>query len=264
MEDFEWLQEAQRLPLNGQARIYHGAERRPNLVVRNLPDKWTAYCFSCKEYAEVRKTYVKIGEEQSIINQEQVNMTGLYSLTDPRVPLHHIVYFLHTKHMSLSLINRWNPQWDSVRKRLTIDLPDGRLGRDIYGYSKAKWYVYRNSVQYGSASGSNEITKDHIILTEDMFSAIKAQKFLPGTQCIALLGTALTRGLECALLRSRPSMVHLMLDGDEAGYRGSESVLRRLKLLGIPCVMQNPESGDPKDQNRAWFETKFKGEYAES
>ena len=115
-----------------------------------------------------------------------------------------------------------------------------------------------------SASGSNEITKDHIILTEDMFSAIKAQRFLPGTQCIALLGTALTRGLECALLRSSPSMVHLMLDGDEAGYRGSESVLRRLKLLGIPCVMQNPESGDPKDQNRAWFETKFKGKYAES
>lgn len=263
MEEFEWLQEAQKLPLNGQARIYHGAERRPNLVVRNLPDKWTAYCFSCKEYAEVRKTYVKIGEEQSIANQDSVEPTGLYSLTDPRVPLHSIVYFLHTKHMSLSLINRWSPQWDPKRKRLTIDLPDGRLGRDIYGHNQAKWYVYRNSVQYGSASGSNEITKEHIILTEDMFSAIKAQRYLPDTQCIALLGTSLTRGLECALLRSRPRMVHCMLDGDEAGYRGSQSLLRRLKLLGIPCIMQNPEKGDPKDQSREWFINQMKAGYAD-
>ena len=252
MEDFEWLQEAQKLPLGQSARIYHGAERRPNLVVRNLPDKWTAYCFSCKEYAEVRKTYVKIGEEQSIVNQHQVEPTGLYSMTDPRVPLHTIVYFLHTKHMSLSLIQDWNPRWDAKRKRLTIDLPDGMIGRDIYGYSQAKWYVYRNAVQYGSAS-TNEITKDHIILTEDMFSAIKAQKYLPDTQCIALLGTALTKGLERALLRSQPKMVHLMLDGDEAGYKGSERILRRLRLLGIPCIMQNPEKNDPKDQSRAWF-----------
>ena len=118
METEEWLQEAQRLPVGSSKRIYHGAERRPNLVVRNLPDKWTAYCFACKEYAE----------EQSIINQDQVNMTGLYSLTDPRVPLRRIVYFLHTKHMSLSLIQPYNPRWDARRKRLTIDLPDGRLG----------------------------------------------------------------------------------------------------------------------------------------
>ena len=258
METEEWLQEAQRLPVGSSKRIYHGAERRPNLVVRNLPDKWTAYCFACKEYAEVRKSYVRIEEEQSIINQDQVNTSGLYNLTDPRVPLRRIVYFLHTKHMSLSLIQPYNPRWDARRKRLTIDLPDGRLGRDIYGTNPAKWYVYWNSVQYGSAFGTNELTAQNIILTEDMFSAIKAQRFLPDTQCIALLGTALTRGVEQALLHCKPRMVHLMLDGDETGYKGSYNVLRRLKLLGIPCVMQNPERGDPKDQNRAWFETKFK------
>nr|DAQ74795.1 MAG TPA: putative DnaG-like primase [Caudoviricetes sp.] len=256
METFEWLQEAQKLPLNGQSRIYHGAERRPNLVVRNLPDKWTAYCFSCKEYSEVRKDYVRIEQEQAVL-QNTVQPTAL-ELTDPRVPLHSIVYFLHTKHMSLSLINDWNPQWDPRRKRLTIDLPDGRIGRDIYGYNPAKWYLYWNSVQYGSASGTNEITRDHVILTEDMFSAIKAQKYLPDTQCIALLGTTLQKGLERALLRRRPRMVHCMLDGDEAGLRGSYGVLRRLRLLGIPCVMQNPEKDDPKDQSREWFITKIK------
>ena len=56
----EWLKDAQALPIGRCNRIYHGAEHRPNLVVWNLEDRWSAYCHACKEGAVVKKDFVKI------------------------------------------------------------------------------------------------------------------------------------------------------------------------------------------------------------
>ena len=51
----EWLAEAQSLMVGASKRVYHGAETRPNLVLRNEPEGWSAYCFSCKQHGYVPK-----------------------------------------------------------------------------------------------------------------------------------------------------------------------------------------------------------------
>ena len=255
MQEHEWLSVAQSLPVGMSKRIYHGAEHRPNLVVRNLPDKWTAYCFACKEYAEKHKDFVRILEEVQPSNQVDDNIGSLVSLDDPKAmylaPMHDIALFLHKKHMSISLLSPYNPAWDYTHKRLTLTLPSGLIGRDIYGRSSIKWYVYYNAINYGSANGSNELNKDTLVLTEDFLSAIKLQRYCPDYQVIALLGTSLPKALERALIASKPSMVYMFLDGDEAGWRGTTKILRHIQCLGINAVDVSLESGDPRELSGA-------------
>lgn len=254
MQDYEWLQKAQSLPVFGSARVYHGSEHRPNMVVRNLPDKWSAYCFACKEYAEKRKEYVRIQEEQKAISRETISRE--ISLFNKQAqwlaPMHDIAMFLHTKHMSIDLLRNYNPCWDITRKRLSIEVPSGKLGRDIYGMSKAKWYNYNRDLHYVSLWNSEGIPEVSV-LCEDTFSAIKGAHFVPNVEFIAVLGTAMNKHLESWLLHSQPKKVYLMLDGDQAGVDGCARIGRRLQLLGFNVINRSPEIGDPKDQNKEWF-----------
>lgn len=258
MHESRWLALAKQVPVGSSLRVYHGAERRPNMVVRNLPDKWSAYCFHCKEYASKRKDFVMVKEEQAIMNNTKE--LKAVSLCDDKAqwvaPLHDIVSFLHEKHMSFSLIQPYNPEWDTERNRLVLTLPEGKLGRDIYGLSKAKWFVYNNTVTYGSTCGTNQIIKDKVILTEDIFSAIKAQAYAPEWQAIALLGSNLNKDLLRRIIRTKPH-VHVMLDNDDAGIKGASKVVKKLRLHGISVAYSFPTHGDPKDMNKEWFDERL-------
>ena len=71
----EWLREAKRLPIGRAARVYHGAEHRPNLVVKNLPDRYTCYCHRCHEGGVVLKEFVKV--EQPTVKASESTVTVL-------------------------------------------------------------------------------------------------------------------------------------------------------------------------------------------
>lgn len=264
MHESEWLSEAQSLPVGRSKRIYHGAEHRPNLVVSNKEDRWTAYCFACKEYAEKRKDFVRILEEQATAPTQIIGDTDVFmNLLEPSAkwltPLSDVAYFLHTKHMALEWLRPYNPRWDPKRKRLVIDFQGKTIGRDIYGISRCKWYDYRiakrhqdvhlHSVLHATAT-SSETT---VVITEDAFSAIKGQAALPHVRFIALMGTTLPTHIERELLHLQPKMVYTMLDGDEAGRKAVGPILRHLRLFGIPCKDISPEQGDPKDHPKEWY-----------
>lgn len=162
MQDFEWLSEAQSLPVGRSKRIYHGAEHRPNLVVSNKTDKWTAYCFKCKQYSEKRKDFVRILDEQSAINETVNNRTEenlfidlLCESAKTLTPLSDIVYFLHSKHMALTWLKDYNPRWDPKRRRLVIDFQGKTIGRDIYGISNCKWYRYNGTYRSATIDQQN-------------------------------------------------------------------------------------------------------------
>ncbi len=44
MHRSEWLDQCKRVPVGQTRRVVHGAEGRPNLVLYNNPDSWSAYC----------------------------------------------------------------------------------------------------------------------------------------------------------------------------------------------------------------------------
>ena len=132
-----------------------------------------------------------------------------------------------------------------------MNLPEGLIGRDITGRSTIKWYVYRNAVSFGSTL-TNDITKDVVVLTEDFFSAVKAQNYLPDYQAIACLGTRVCQDLLVRLIKTKPRVI-IMFDGDKAGREGYIKAKRTLELAGLEVQYGLPETGDPKNQTESWF-----------
>lgn len=256
LPDYQWLEEAKRLPINGSKRIYHGAERRPNLVIRNLPDKYTAYCFHCKDFGIKYKDLVRLKDDEEPPSEPRI--PELVPISSAKVPIREIVKLLNSKGVSLMLLSENHTiMYDTQNKRLCIRLPDGLIGRDITQKSPVKWYVYNNTVSFGSAL-TNDITKNTIVLTEDFFSAIKAQKYLPEYQAIACLGTKVCSDLLVRLIKAKPRII-IMFDGDDAGRNGYIKAKRTLELAGLEVQYGLPETGDPKNQNKSWFE-QFKKE----
>ena len=58
----EWLQDAQALPVGRSERVYHGAEHRRNMLIKNKPDGWSCWCFSCQDGGFVPKEHVRLQE----------------------------------------------------------------------------------------------------------------------------------------------------------------------------------------------------------
>ena len=56
----EWLQDAQALPVGRSERVYHGAEHRRNMLIKNKPAGWSCWCFSCQDGGFVPKEQVEL------------------------------------------------------------------------------------------------------------------------------------------------------------------------------------------------------------
>lgn len=251
----EWLKDAQKLPVGQTRRIYHGSEKRPNLVIKNLDTGYSAYCHACHDGGYYPKELVKI---QTVLptNRKAKDAGFLRSINlhqpDTNIPYSDIALFLHSKHMTLHYISNLNPKWSAQDKRIVFQTTDQVVGRDITGLSKSKWYQYSERVSYIRAKPvplANQI----VILTEDLFSACKAQYFAgEGIVCVALMGTSLKDDLLSELLTVRAVIV--CLDGDAAGKAGMLSILRTLRLVG--CVVELlvvPQDLDPKDMLPDWW-----------
>lgn len=252
MQDYEWLDLAKSLPIGGSRRVRHGAEHRMNMVVQNLPDRWTAYCFACKEHAVKKKDIVKVVEDQNH-NAIAPNAPVLHELTSTLCPLRDVVKFLAEKHLSLSMIKAGNPMWDANQKRLCLHLQDVLLGRDIYGCSPCKWYNYSQNKSYALIPKENTEACNTIVLTEDTLSALKISYYTKSILVIACLGTKLNTDL-LMYLKEQNLPVCIMLDGDDAGKRGAIDMLRKLNLHGIKSTIVLPPDGkDPKDQSSDWI-----------
>lgn len=253
MQEYEWLPLAQALPIGGKRRVRHGAEHRENMVVQNRKDRWTAYCFACHEYAGKYKDCVKFTEDEpenySVIASKPPAFDQIDAFS---TPIADIVKFLHSKHMSLSMLRKYNPVWEKNKKRLCLHLQGVLIGRDIYGKDKAKWYNYAQEHSYALIPDENLSKCGIITLAEDVFSAIKIKHYWPNVTSIALLGTVMHNDL-LEYIKENATAVVIMLDGDRAGREGATKIQRKLNLHGIPCICIMPEQGDPKDQTKEWF-----------
>ena len=253
MQEYEWLPLAQALPIGGKRRVRHGAEHRENMVVQNLKDRWTAYCFACHEYAVKYKDCVKLTEDAPQNPSVIASKPPVFvPMNDPNTPIAGIVKFLYSKHMSLSLLKKYQPTWETTKQRLCLHLQDVLIGRDIYGRDKAKWYNYAQACSYALIPEENPSKSGIITLAEDVFSAIKIKHYWPEVTSIALLGTVMHNDL-LEYIQENATLVVIMLDADRAGIEGASKIRRKLNLHGILNFSLFPDEGDPKDQSEAWF-----------
>ena len=251
----EWLKDAKKLPVGQTKRIYHGSEKRPNMIIKNLDSGYSCYCHACHDGAYVPKELVKV---RPVIptNRKSHDPGFLRSINlykpDINIPYSDIMFFLHTKNMAMQYIQHLNPQWSAQDKRIVFSTEDQVVGRDITGTSLSKWYRYSERVEYIRAKPS-PIAGSIVVLTEDLFSACKGQYFAPeDVLFVSLMGTSLKDGLLSELLKAKA--VVICLDGDTAGVTGMLIALRTCRLVGIEAsVLRVPNDLDPKDMLPDWW-----------
>ena len=160
--------------------------------------------------------------------------------------------------MSIYLVMPFKPMYNKVDKRLVFSFDGVDLGRDTTGYNGAKWLVYYRDSQKGYVylQPKSDVNDKDLVLTEDLFSAIKVNHYT-GKACMCLLGTNFTDD-KLNFIIDNKSIPVLALDGDEAGHNGEFKIKRRLDLFGIPYKCANiPDGFDPKDLNPKQLEDLF-------
>lgn len=257
----DWEKEAKRLAVGQTSRIYHGAERRPNLVIRNLADRYTAYCHSCHEGSVIMKDVVRVTDNvpaPTMVHRSSPGLTQEYASWDVGLQLD-IVRFLISKDVSLAMLKHTiMPSYSISDNRLVFTTPDQVVGRDLTGQSHSKWYTY-TSVNSFNRAAHKDFAGKQVWLTEDYFSALKGQYYANRLNkqdilFVSLMGTVLHPELTVELCKA--SEVIILLDHDDAGLEAAPDIHRSLRMLNVPtldCTKAVAKGCDPKNMKTEWW-----------
>lgn len=246
MQDYEWLDEAKKLAVGQRTRIYHGAERRRNLVIRNEPTRYVAYCHACHAFAQVQKEFA-----QPITYERPPRLYSKgYNVPLSEAPKE-VVLFLHEKGVSASLLSKYNVQYNTKNRRIMFEFPTVVTGRFV-GNHDVKWYHYNDGKQHSPwlhlQPENVHDTRAPILLFEDLLSCIKVHHYT-GYHCIWCNGTSVPTPALVKILDLAPDKVFCMFDGDAAGALGFRHVRASVCPYGVDVVDCTKKyiGKDPKD-----------------
>ena len=267
MHTSEWLDLAQRVPVGQSRRHFHGAESRPNLVVYNNPTSYSAWCHSCHKSGYKPKDVLQKVTETPVVLQKYLSSTDCCTLPE-LARLHpqrfkRLVVLLHKKCMSTAVIAPWKPVYNLTDDRLVFTFGGCSIGRDCTERSHAKWFHYysQKPMDFLYLRGENTHgTREPIVLTEDLFSAMKVQQYT-GLSALCCFGTHVSDAIVGFL--TYPSSNYfpiLAFDGDSAGWRATRVASKRLGIRGIPYTTVKIKDGyDPKDYTCSELNELFQG-----
>lgn len=277
MHRSEWLDQCKRVPVGQTRRVVHGAEGRPNLVLYNNPDSWSAYCHSCKTSGFIRKEYLEPVDTSVPVYKKYLDTRDLVSLSAMSdVDFKRLVLLLHEKCMSLPVMRKFNPLYNKGDERLVFRFDGVDIGRDCTGRSPAKWLKYHKepSKDYVYLQGRICSGYEPVILVEDLFSAIKINHYT-GWSALCCLGTRITD--EIIRFITKPNVLRVeppewsgevrevqriavaAFDGDSAGLAAERNLVSRLGLRGVEYrTVRIPDGLDPKDLNHTQLIETFK------
>ena len=277
MHRSEWLDQAKLVPVGQSRRVRHGAESRPNMVLYNNSDSWSAWCHSCHEGGRVNKEYFEPVDTSVPIYRKYLNTSKLVPLKGMDAQKYKaLVLLLHEKHMSTALLEPFNPMYNTEDDRLVFRFDGIDIGRDCTGRSPAKWLHYdRDSrAEYVYLKGKLIGSTEPLILVEDLFSAIKVNHYT-GYSTLCCLGTRISDEIirfitKPNVLRVEPSewsgevrevqrIAVAAFDGDSAGLAAERSLVSRLALRGMEYrTVRIPNGLDPKDMRPLELNETFK------
>lgn len=269
MHESEWIRDAQKVPVGQSRRVYHGAETRPNLVVYNNTDSWSAWCHSCQTNAYVPKAVLQRVDTSAPVFHKYLSVADCVTL--PELARGHpskfkqLVLLLHQKHMSTALLQPYSPVYCLTDDRLVFTFKGHSVGRDCTGRSHAKWLHYHSThspMDYLYLQGNNtESTREPVVLVEDLFSCIKVHRYT-GLSTLWCKGTHISDAIIAFLTYPRQGATLypvLAFDGDAAGDKAKRTASKRLSIRGVPySSVQVPEGLDPKDLNHNELTELFK------
>lgn len=242
----EWLHLAKKVAIGSSKRVYHKHETTPAMTVKNLPDRYTAYCHRCHEGAVHLKEHAAL----SPINVQAKFMPwpdDAVLFANAAVWEQMKVFeFLVTKGIDYSTMLKDVPMYLSNKHgRLIIGTGQGWIGRALRG-QVPKWATYGKPAVFGI--GVAESISKRVVLVEDYLSKIKGQWAVPEVTWIACLGTRPHQKLIAAMIAAGVESIGIMFDGDKAGNSGYAEAAKRLKGLGFKVDrIDTPSNCDPKD-----------------
>lgn len=256
LDQSEWLQDAKRVPVGQSRRVYHGAERRPNLQVWNNTDSWSCYCHACHLGGRVRKEVLQRVQEAPPVSQKYVSSSDCCTF-DELAAQHpqkfkRLVLFLHSKCMSTTVLAKYGAVYNLTDDRVVLGWKGAYIGRDVTERHHAKWYKYYSSVpmEFVYLRGRNKCTsREPVVLTEDLFSAIKINHYT-GVSTLCCLGTHIHDSIIQFLVTETipPLYPVLSFDGDNAGDTARRNAAKRLGIRGVEFSAVDVKRGyDPKD-----------------
>lgn len=266
MHTSEWLDLAQRVPVGQSRRHFHGAETRPNLVVYNNPTSYSAWCHSCHTSGYKPKDVLQPVVEAPKL-QKWLNHADCCSLMElaSKYPskFRQVVLLLHKKGMSIPLLQSCNPCYNLTDCRLVLQCGDAYIGRDMTGQSSAKWFHYYSStpMDFLYLQGENTFsTREPIVLTEDLFSAMKVQQYT-GLSALCCFGTRVSDAIVGFLTYPNSNFYPILaFDGDSAGWRATRDASKRLGIRGVEFTTVKIKDGyDPKDYTCSELNELFQG-----
>lgn len=240
----EWLHLAKRAPVNGTGRHIHLRERRPNLVVRNLSDRYTAYCMACKQGAVLMKEHVRVtGIAVPATSHDLTLPSDMVRIEHAEKAVQDgVLGFLAVKHMDMAYLD--TPVFFSrQRMRVLIHWDGGWLGRDTTERSPQKWLTFNHQKHLDPQERC-----PRALVVEDPFSFFKVRWALRNEPvCVySSLGTAVSDDLMVKLLEH--DIADFFYDGDTAGWKGADTESKRLRAFGVRSYsMCAPRDLDPKD-----------------
>lgn len=244
-----WLRACKRLPIGGTAR-FRCCGRTPAAVLYNNPDSWQMWCHRCKQTAYERKEFVTLAAPVQQRDMPAVPDDAVLLQEAPAETQSHVYSFLVGKGIMPDMIPE-NTKWSQEQKRLLFPAGESTwLGRATTNWVQPKWLTYGPAVQYAIAQPASPQNATEVVLTEDYLSALKlayvSSKFFQSRALpIALLGTRLSPRLKAGLVDMKLPVL-VMLDGDTAGYSGTETVRKHLKPF-LPLREFSVPGKDPKD-----------------
>lgn len=126
---------------------------------------------------------------------------------------------------------------------------DDRQPKELSGPNRSHFFYGRDQ-----AADLTQKLPPTFILVEGIFDQIHIKKWAP---CLALMGSSISDIQIGKLMALRPAKVILMLDGDEAGRKATETIAAKLGKRMNPLSIRKiwlPESKDPDQITREEFE----------
>lgn len=253
MHTSEWLELAKKVPCGQSRRHYHGAESRPNLIVFNNPDSWSAYCHSCKTSGIIKKQYMQKVDEVAPLYRKYLNRKATIPLRQLALMHPHkhkvLVSLLHEKGVSTTILEPLVLGYCLTDDRLVMGLNGVLVGRDVTERSNAKWLRYATDTpdQHLYLQGTfRHHGREPVILCEDLFSTLKLHHYT-GKSCLWLGGTRLDDAALMLLIKHNAEVL-IATDGDDAGDAAACMIKQRCTLFGLPTQhIAIPRGYDPKD-----------------
>lgn len=244
LPESDWLPKAKRLAVGMTMRVFHGAERRPNMTIGNERDRYWAYCQKCKQGARLDKEHVLLSAHYVAEERQLLAPTDLVPALGNADWELIVGRFLASKGMDYTYLPTLYVSPST--RRLMLHDGVGWHGRDLTEKSNQKWLHY--GAQFSGTPGP--IT----VLTEDLFSMFKLRHALKGSPLrhTVYADVCSTLGSLCtptaALALKDCSTLVWAYDGDTAGDDGFKQASKRMRAFGSKQLRARPPDGlDPKD-----------------